>query len=126
VLLDQAGRLPTPECEVFVASLGRAVNRIPAAATAYPHRDVEFVVNVHTRWSDAAQDAECTAWARGAFDALAPHATGGVYVNFMPEDESERVRSGAYGANYARLAKLKATYDPQNLFRQNHNVQPMK
>jgi FAD/FMN-containing dehydrogenase len=126
VLLDQAGRLPSPECEVFVGSLGRAVNRVPATATAYPHRDVEFVVNIHTRWRDPAQDPECTAWARGAFDALAPHATGGVYVNFMPEDESQRVQSGAYGPNYARLAKLKATYDPQNLFRQNHNVQPVK
>jgi FAD/FMN-containing dehydrogenase len=83
-------------------------------------------VNIHTRWRDPAQDPECTAWARGAFDALAPHATGGVYVNFMPEDESQRVQSGAYGPNYARLAKLKATYDPQNLFRQNHNVQPVK
>lgn len=124
VLIDQASRLPTPECEIFVGSLGRAVNRVPAAATAYPHRDVEFVVNIHTRWRDPAQDPQCIAWARGAFDALAPHATGGVYVNFMPEDESQRVRPAAYGANYARLAKLKAAYDPQNLFRLNQNVQP--
>jgi FAD/FMN-containing dehydrogenase len=123
VLLDHAGRLPTPECEVFIVHLGAAVNRVPVDATAYPHRDVEFVLNVHTRWSEPADDARCVAWARRLFDALAPHATGGVYVNFMPEDEAQRVH-GAYGPNYSRLAQLKAKYDPGNLFRLNQNVPP--
>ena len=58
------------------------------------------------------------------FNAAAPFATGGVYVNFMPEDEAQRVRTGAYGANYERLAKLKAKYDPTNLFRMNQNIKP--
>ena len=124
VLLDHARRMPSPQCELFVGQLGGAVNRVPADATAYPHRDVEFVVNVHTRWTDAAQDAECVGWARGLFGALAPHATGGVYVNFMPEDEAQRVSSGAYGANYGRLARIKAKYDPANLFRLNQNIGP--
>jgi len=48
----------------------------------------------------------------------------GVYVNFMPEDEAGRVQSGAYGANYARLATLKKTFDPENLFRLNQNITP--
>jgi FAD/FMN-containing dehydrogenase len=55
---------------------------------------------------------------------MAPHATGGVYVNFMPGDESQRVPKGAYGPNYARLAKIKAVYDPANLFRHNQNIRP--
>ena len=55
---------------------------------------------------------------------MAPHATGGVYVNFMPEDESQRVRDGAYGPNYERLSRLKGRYDPSNLFRRNQNIQP--
>jgi len=123
VMLDHATRLPTPDCEVLIAQLGGAVNRVPAAATAYPHRDVEFIVNVHTRWSAPSDDERCIAWARGLFDALAPHATGGVYVNFMPEDEAQRVQ-GAYGSNLARLAQLKAKYDPGNLFRMNQNIRP--
>lgn len=123
VLLDHATRLPTPDCEVLIAQLGGAVNRVPAGATAYPHRNVEFIVNVHTRWSAPADDERCIAWARGLFDALAPHATGGVYVNFMPEDEVQRVQ-GAYGANLARLSQLKAKYDPGNLFRMNQNIRP--
>jgi len=124
VLLDYAGRLPTPECEIFIASLGGAINRVPADATAYPHRDVQFAVNVHTRWSDPGQDGTCIGWAREFFDRMTPHATGGVYVNFMPEDEAQRVSPGAYGQNYLRLAKLKAKYDPDNLFRLNQNIVP--
>ena len=100
------------------------MNRVPAHATAYPHRDVEFVMNVHTRWSDKSQDGACIAWARELFDKTAPHATGGVYVNFMPEDETQRIAKGAYGPNYDRLAKLKAKYDKDNLFRQNQNIVP--
>ena len=124
VLIDAVGRLPTPECEVFIGHLGGAINRIPADATAYPHRDVEFVMNLHTRWRDAAQDQECIAWTRQVFDAAAPFATGGVYVNFMPADEAQRVQGGAYGANYPRLAQLKAKYDAANLFRMNQNITP--
>jgi FAD/FMN-containing dehydrogenase len=55
---------------------------------------------------------------------MAPHATGGVYVNFMPDDEARRVPSGAYGPNYERLARIKTTYDPRNLFRMNQNIAP--
>ena len=124
VMLEHARRMPSPHCEVFLGQLGGAVNRLPADATAYPHRDVQFVANIHTRWSEPGQDAECIGWARGLFGALAPHATGGVYVNFMPEDEAQRVSSGAYGANYGRLARIKATYDPANVFRLNQNIGP--
>ena len=125
VLLDAIDRLPTSECEIFIGHLGGAVNRVPADATAYPHRDVDFIMNVHTRWSDPAQDQACIAWARQLFDASTPFATGGVYVNFMPEDETQRVQKGAYGPNYERLAKLKRKYDPTNLFRMNQNIHPV-
>ena len=124
VLLDAVRRLPAPQCEIFIGQLGGAINRIPAAATAYPHRDVNFVMNVHTRWSSPAEDRACVDWARALYDASAPFATGGVYVNFMPDDEGPRVRAGAYGSNYDRLATIKAKYDPSNLFRMNQNVVP--
>ena len=80
-------------------------------------------MNVHTRWRDRGDERAAIKWAREFFAATAPHATGGVYVNFMPEDETERV-PGAYGSNYTRLAALKARFDPDNLFRLNQNVQP--
>ena len=60
-------------------------------------------------------------WARDLFDRTAPHAAGSVYVNFMPEDDSGRI-GRAYGANMERLGRVKARYDPTNLFRANHNI----
>jgi FAD/FMN-containing dehydrogenase len=124
VLLQAVRHLPSSQCEVFIAGLGGAINRVPVEATADPHRNVRYVVNVHTRWSRPAEDEACIGWARGLYEAAAPLATGGVYVNFMPGDESQRVRSGAYGPNYERLAQIKAKYDPNNLFRMNQNVVP--
>jgi FAD/FMN-containing dehydrogenase len=122
-LIDQARRLAGPQCEVFLAHLGGAASRVPSNAMAYGHRDAEFVMNVHARWDDPAQDEACIGWARGVFDAVRPFATGGAYVNFMTEDEDERVAT-AYGPNHARLAQLKARYDPQNVFRMNQNIRP--
>jgi FAD/FMN-containing dehydrogenase len=124
LLMNAVRRLPSPQCELFIVNLGGAVNRVPVEATAYPHRNVDFMVNVHTRWSRPSDDTLCVGWARALYEAAAPFATGGVYVNFMPDDEAQRVRSGAYGSNYDRLAEVKAKYDPKNLFRTNQNVAP--
>jgi Berberine and berberine like len=122
-LVDYVRTLPTAECEIFIGQLGGATGRVPADATAYPHRDANFVMNVHTRWRERGDEQAAIKWARELFAATAPHATGGVYVNFMPEDETDRV-GGAYGGNFSRLAALKAKYDPGNLFRLNQNVRP--
>lgn len=119
LVLENAANLPSDQSEIFFARLGGAINEVAADATAYPHRDTEYVMNVHTRWSDASADDACVAWARSFFDATAPHATGGVYVNFIPDDE-ERVPN-AYGPNLDRLKEVKAKYDPANLFRINQN-----
>ncbi len=123
VLMDYAMRLPDPQTEIACAQLGRAVGRVPADRTAYGHRDAQYVMNVHGRWADPAKDAECIGWARDLFRATTPFATGSMYVNFMTEDDHERVKA-AYGPNYARLAAVKGRYDPTNLFRMNQNIQP--
>jgi FAD/FMN-containing dehydrogenase len=125
VMLDLAGRLPSPQCEVFIGQLGGAVNRVSPDATAYAHRDVGYIINVHGRWERPEEDAAGVAWAREVFTAAAPFADGGVYVNFMSDDETgaDRVRQ-AYGRNYDRLVKLKDRYDPTNLFCQNQNIRP--
>ena len=123
VLIEHARKIPDPQTEIAFAQLGGAVSRVPHGATAYTHRDAEFVLNVHGRWADPAKDEQCVAWARGLFDAAAPFATGGVYVNFLTQEEQDRVRA-AYGENYDRLVALKNKYDPGNLFRVNQNIAP--
>lgn len=123
VLVRGARAMPGQECEVFVASLGGAMGRVPPDATAYAGRDARFVMNVHGRWRDASGDGIVRSWARNVFDATSSFATGGGYVNFMTGDEAARVAS-AYGENYERLREVKRRYDPDNLFRMNHNVEP--
>src|SRR3546814_19689740 len=89
------------------------MSHVAPEATAYPHRGAHFVMNVHTRWREAADDAGCIDWARGLFQAVAPFATGSAYVNFMPDDETDRLEK-VYGANYRRLTEIKKRWDPDD------------
>jgi FAD/FMN-containing dehydrogenase len=122
-ILSSIGTLPDPQCEVFIAHLGGAMARVAADATAFPQRQAHFTMNVHTRWSDPGKDAVCIAWARDLFERTTAESAGSVYVNFMPDDEKGRL-DDAYAANLPRLREIKARYDPGNLFRVNHNIQP--
>jgi FAD/FMN-containing dehydrogenase len=123
VLVSHAERIPDPNTEIAYAQLGGAISRVPGDATPYGHREAQYVMNVHGRWTDPDRDQACIGWARDLFRAAAPYATGGVYVNFLTGDESDRVRA-AYGGNYERLVALKNRYDPTNLFRLNQNIRP--
>ena len=123
LMIASAGRSPGPECEIFIAQLGGAMARVKPTATAFVGRDARFIMNVHGRWSDAGDDERVRAWARQAFEEVAPHATGSGYVNFLTEDEGERV-TASYGVNYARLQAVKLRFDPGNLFRMNLNIAP--
>ena len=125
ILTESIRQLPGPECEVFIAHVGGAAGRVAAEETAFPQRNSHFVMNVHGRWRDAAMDQACIDWARHLFEAAKPYAAGTAYVNFMPEDEMDRVEA-AYGANYGRLVEVKRHYDPLNLFRMNQNVRPIE
>lgn len=123
LLVEAGAQLPSPECELFVASLGEAAARVPVEATAYAGRGANYVLNVHARWRDPDDDRACIEWARRLFEAMKPHASGHAYVNFFTQEESERVQA-AYGPNYRRLTEVKRRYDPSNVFRLNQNVPP--
>lgn len=125
ILTESIRQLPGQECEIFIAHVGGAAGRVAPEETAFPQRNSHFVMNVHGRWRDPAMDQACIDWARHLFEAAKPHAAGTAYVNFMPEDEMDRVEA-AYGANYGRLVEIKRHYDPLNLFRMNQNVRPIE
>ncbi len=122
-LVERAERIPDPQCEVFLAHMGGAVSRHADDETPYVGRSAAYIMNVHGRWEDPARDDAVIGWARELFQAMEPHAMGTAYVNFMPDDEAGRVR-GAYGVNYDRLARIKAEWDPENVFCYNQNVLP--
>ena len=122
-IVEFAGKLPSPQCEIFIGLIAGAPNRIAPDAMAYGHRDAKFVLNVHGRWDEAKDDRKCIDWARDFFKASAPYASAGAYVNFMTAEESDRIAS-AYGANYARLVEVKRKYDPDNVFHLNQNIKP--
>ena len=122
-IIEFAGKLPSPQCEIFIGLIAGAPNRIAPDAMAYGHRDAKFVLNVHGRWDEAKDDQKGIGWAREFFKASAPYASAGAYVNFMTAEESDRV-AAAYGANYDRLVQIKKRYDPDNIFHLNQNIKP--
>jgi FAD/FMN-containing dehydrogenase len=109
--------------QIEVLAQGGAIDRVAAEATAFPHRDATWLINLPATWEDAARDAEEIAWVRRSFAALEPNLTGGKYVNFMGEDERAD-SGGAYGATLRRLQEVKRAYDPENVFRLNQNIRP--
>jgi len=122
-IIEYAGKLPSSQCEIFIGHIAGVANRVAPDATAYMHRDAKFVLNVHGRWDSPAQDASGVEWARAFFNASAPYASAGAYVNFMTEEEGNRV-AAAYGSNYDRLVQIKRRYDPENVFHLNQNIKP--
>jgi FAD/FMN-containing dehydrogenase len=122
-IIEFAGKLSSPQCEIFIGLIAGAPNRVAPNAMAYGHRDAKFVLNVHGRWDEAKDDQKCIAWAREFFKASAPHASAGAYINFMTSEEGDRV-AAAYGSNYQRLAAIKKRYDPKNVFHLNQNIKP--
>jgi FAD/FMN-containing dehydrogenase len=100
---------------------GGAIGRVDPSATPFAGRTASYGFHVLGGWTDAADDETVMRWARTFHDAMAPQATGSVYVNVLGDDEDDRVPA-AYGANYPRLVELKTKWDPDNLFRMNCNI----
>ena len=114
---------PTTECFLVVEHFHGAVTRVDVTATAFPHRSSGYNLLIISQWSDPAQTGEGIAWARETYDALRPHMAEAAYVNYLDDDDDNRVRA-AYGPNYNRLRDLKQRYDPENVFHLNQNIPP--
>jgi FAD/FMN-containing dehydrogenase len=115
--------VPSPLSSILFFPIHGAASRVAPDATAYPHRKGVHM-GLYALWRDRAANQANIAWVRRAWAAIQPFVPGGVYVNELGEDEGDdRVRL-AYAANYDRLARVKAKYDPHNVFCLNANIQP--
>jgi FAD/FMN-containing dehydrogenase len=123
-VVEHADRGTSPLSAVVLEYYGGAASRVPAGATAFPHRAANYNFLVLAQWRDAGEDPVHVGWARDCWEAVRPWSSGAVYMNALSDDEDARAVREAYGPNYERLAALKATLDPGNLFRLNQNIAP--
>ena len=126
VIADRALKRPEPLTLVNTFHMGGAIAAVDPEATAFSQRSAPYMVSIDGMWTDAAKDADLIAWVRSAWEAVARFGNGGVYLNFTglaDKTLSDGVEN-AYGRNLARLAEVKAAYDPDNLFRVNNNISP--
>lgn len=125
VIVDAFTRVPSPRTVIVLEHNGdSAWDRIPDSATAFGHRTWPYNFLVTSAWSDPKETERNIAWTRELFDAMRPVAAQGAYVNYLGGDEGDEGLKAAYGAKLERLAKLKAKFDPTNLFRVNQNITP--
>jgi FAD/FMN-containing dehydrogenase len=109
---------------IALDAMGGAFNRLAPAATAFVHRDTLFLAQLTSTWfrgAGAAAVRRQQDWLRGFHAALRPYATGGAYQNYADADLTDWPRA-YYGANYPRLVRVKAAYDPDSLFRQPQGI----
>ena len=114
--------VPSPSQHVLIPQ-GGAVARGPASYPV-PWRHAPWCVHPFGLWENPADDARARQWAHDIRSDLKPWASGDVYLNFIGDEGVDRVVAGFGRDNYARLARVKAQYDPGNLFRMNHNIPP--
>ncbi len=125
VIADHARRQPSPLSTVDLWHIGGQMRRVGQDESAFNGRQAAFVVNPEANWTDSADDAANIAWVRDLIAALQPFSDGSRYLNFPGfQEEGDSMMRDAFGAQYARLAQVKARYDPTNLFRLNQNIKP--
>jgi FAD/FMN-containing dehydrogenase len=126
IIVDKARNRPSDRTFVVTFFMGGAINRVPVEDTSYSERSANWMVSMDGNWEDATDDDKVISWIRGAWGEVHEHGTGSLYLNFTGvADEAATVGvESAFGKNLARLAKIKAKYDPDNLFRLNNNIIP--
>ena len=123
--VDWSEGRPSDDTLIIIRHCGGAISRVGAEETAFGDRRSEWMLSIDSTWRETADDEVNIAWTRDFYAAALPHSDGKAYFNFpgLLEEGEAAVRS-SYGANHARLARIKATYDPENRFRLNQNIHP--
>ena len=121
--LEHGPRLPAVNSTVHIYPINGACHRVGPDETAFGHRDANFATVIAGMWPEPAHNVANVKWVRDYSDAVTPHSEAGGYVNFMSEDDGNRVEAN-YGRGYSRLVEVKRRYDPANTFRANQNIKP--
>jgi FAD/FMN-containing dehydrogenase len=122
--VEYATQMPTMQSGMHLYPIDGAAADVPTDATAWNHRDANWSMVIAGVDPDPANAGALRDWSVGYWEALHPYSAGGAYVNFLGQGEGPDRVHAAYGANYDRLAQVKATYDPTNLFHINQNIPP--
>jgi hypothetical protein len=122
-LMQFLPQMPSSASGVGLQQLHGAASRVAPSATAFPQRAEQYDFLIGSQWSDATDSDRNVQWTQALFEAMQPHLEAAVYVNNLGDEGQGRVQA-AYGENYPRLAAIKRTYDPDNLFRANQNIDP--
>jgi FAD/FMN-containing dehydrogenase len=118
-----AAELPTPHSTMHLYPLDGAAHRVGRTDTAFSYREARWAQVIVGVDPDPANGPLLADWATRYWQALHPYSAGGAYVNMYMEEGQDRVRR-SYRENFDRLARVKATYDPENVFRVNQNIRP--
>jgi FAD/FMN-containing dehydrogenase len=116
-------QMPSSISAVGLQRMDGVASRVPPTATAFAHRAAQYDFLILSQWSDPTDSARNIQWTRALFDEMQPHLEKSVYVNNLGDEGPERIRA-AYGENYSRLVAVKRTYDPDNIFCANQNIDP--
>jgi FAD/FMN-containing dehydrogenase len=125
-MLEVNARPPSPNTLSSIWNFGGATAAIGPAETAFGDRSMPYMVSIDSIWTTPEDDASNIAWSRDVWDRLAPYSDRGrIYLNFagLGEGNDDLVRR-SFGDNFDRLATIKRTYDPGNMFRFNQNITP--
>lgn len=114
----------SPWSQMVLFRHGGAVSRVTDEATAFSHRGTAYMAHPIAAWQDPADTDRHLDWIMRFSDAMRPFATGGVYLNLEADEGADKVRANVGAEKYAKLAALKAQWDPRNLFRLNQNIRP--
>jgi hypothetical protein len=124
-LIDRFASCPSPMAALMLEHFHGAAARVPVTHTAYALRKTGYNLVILSQWKDGADDSRCVSWARESYAALQPFTGTNRYVNYLGDDETaDAALAAAYGPNLDRLRKVKAKYDPDNVFHHNVNIRP--
>ncbi len=123
-VIEHAGRIRSPHSAVILFQIGGALNLLEEEHSPVGNRNARYVLNLAGSWEQAGEDSANIEWAREAWNDMKRFSTGGTYINFLTQDEAPERIEAAFGKALQRLAEVKASWDPENVFRTNRNIKP--